>query len=165
MQHTFLYISLLLFCTTTTQNFLVTHFIEEMLYVCMCFFFHSAHFHLSSCWHFSFSHPHYKIFMFFFQQNLSPLLFISCSCSFSVIHVSVDIKIELKKDLALLLLLLSKSQGGHVIFLRPLNQVHGTNIPHTARTDCQYVPMCNLPLQKREGNWSRNGPHSSFWDC
>ena len=50
MQHTFLYISLLFFCTTTTQNFLVTHFTEKMLYVCMCstslFFFSAAHFHL-----------------------------------------------------------------------------------------------------------------------
>ena len=37
--------------------------------------------------------------MFFFQRNLSPLLFISCSCSFSVVHISVDVKIESKKRL------------------------------------------------------------------
>ena len=42
----FLYISLPLFCTTTTRNFLVTRFMEEMLYTCSCslFFFTAGHF-------------------------------------------------------------------------------------------------------------------------
>ena len=45
MQHTFLYISLLLFCMTTTRNFQVTCFIkEEILYV----FFHVCIFHCRS---------------------------------------------------------------------------------------------------------------------
>ena len=43
VQHTFLYISLPLFCTTTTwnsaRNFLVTRFMEEKLYVFLFFFF------------------------------------------------------------------------------------------------------------------------------
>ena len=48
----FIVISLPLFCTTATKNFLVTHFIEEMIVHCMCycllflFFFTSAHFYL-----------------------------------------------------------------------------------------------------------------------
>ena len=50
-----------------------------------------------SPWHFSFSHHRYKIFMFFFQQNWSPLFFICHSSSFSVIHINVDIKIKSKE--------------------------------------------------------------------
>ena len=46
----FIVISLPFFCTTTTKNFLVTHFMEEMSYivcvpVCLLFF-SSAHFYL-----------------------------------------------------------------------------------------------------------------------
>ena len=37
------------------------------------FFFAAAYFHLSGLKHFLFSHRHYKIFMLFFQQSLSPL--------------------------------------------------------------------------------------------
>ena len=39
VQHTFLYISLPLFCTTTAWNFLVTRFMEEMSYLLMFTFF------------------------------------------------------------------------------------------------------------------------------
>ena len=39
-----------------------------------------AHFHVAGHQHFSFSHHRYKILMFFFQRNSSPLFFIS-SCS------------------------------------------------------------------------------------
>ena len=60
-------------------------------------------------------------FSCFSSKKICLLCFSSLALALSVIHVSVDIKIELKKDLALLLLLLSKSQGGHVIFSRPLN--------------------------------------------
>ena len=38
-KHTFFYISLLLFCMTTTWNFLVTRFMEEMSYVFLSAFF------------------------------------------------------------------------------------------------------------------------------
>ena len=51
-------------------------------------------------------------FSCFFQQNSSPLFFIS----FSVIHVSVDIKNNLEKDSTLLLCFLSKSPGDHAVF-------------------------------------------------
>ena len=58
MQHTFLYISLPLFCTTTTWNFLVTHFMGKKNVVCthrrFCsacvpvrFSFTAAHFYLA----------------------------------------------------------------------------------------------------------------------
>ena len=43
------------------------------------------------------SHRRYKIFMFFFQRNWSPLFFISRSNSSSVIHVNVGIEIKLKE--------------------------------------------------------------------
>ena len=39
------------------------------------FFFAAAHFHLGGTQHFPFSHRRYKIFMFFFQRNWSPLVF------------------------------------------------------------------------------------------
>ena len=44
-----------------------------------------------------FSHRRYKIFMFFFQRNWSPLFFISRSNSSSVIHVNVGIEIKLEE--------------------------------------------------------------------
>ena len=44
-----------------------------------------------------FSHRRYKIFMFFFQRNWSPLFFVSRSNSSSVIHVNVGIEIKLKE--------------------------------------------------------------------
>ena len=44
-----------------------------------------------------FSHRRYKIFMFFFQRNWSPLFFISRSSSSSLIHVNEDIKIKSKQ--------------------------------------------------------------------
>ena len=44
-----------------------------------------------------FSHRRYKICMFFFQRNWSPLFFISRSNSSSVIHVNVGIEIKLKE--------------------------------------------------------------------
>ena len=82
MQHTFLYISLPLFCMTTmpffttkTWNFLVTHFfVEELLYVLFLIafsFFHCRSLPLPAGRreHFSFSHRRYQIFMFFFQRN------------------------------------------------------------------------------------------------
>ena len=60
-------------------------------------FFAAAHFHLNGSQHFPFSYSRYKIFMFFFRRNWSPLVFISRSSSLSVIHVNVDIEIKLKE--------------------------------------------------------------------
>ena len=59
-------------------------------------------------------------FMFFFQRNWSPLLFIFRSSSFPVIQVNVDIKILWKERLVVVVVVvfLSKSPGGHVIYRR-----------------------------------------------
>ena len=53
----------------TSRNFLVTYFVEEMLYMFSFTFFHCCSF--SPCiiggrQHFSFCHRHYKFFVFFF---------------------------------------------------------------------------------------------------
>ena len=120
MQHTFLYISLRLFCTTKTWNFFATHhFFEELLYVItknfvacapVRFVFTAAHFHLAGRQYFSFSHRRYEIFMFFFQRNSSPYFSITSFSFFPVTHLSVDIKNNVEKTRPL-----SKSPGGHAI--------------------------------------------------
>ena len=56
-------------------------------------FFTAAHFNLVAASISNFLTAAIFFFMFFFQQNLSPLLFISRSTSFPVIQVNVDIKI------------------------------------------------------------------------
>ena len=62
-----------------SRNFLVTRFMEEMLYVFLFTFLFPAvtHFHLGGRYHFSFSYRRYKIFMLFLRRNWSPLFFIS----------------------------------------------------------------------------------------
>ena len=55
-------------------------------------FFTAAHFNLVAASISNFLTAAIFFFMFFFQQNLSPLLFISRSSSFPVIQVNVDIK-------------------------------------------------------------------------
>ena len=99
VQHTFLYISLPLFCTTTTWNVQklpsYTFYGGKVVRVPVHLFIAAAYFHLGGRLHFSFSHRRDKIFMFFFL--LLPCFFIPRSSSFSVIHVSVDIKIESKE--------------------------------------------------------------------
>ena len=138
MPHTFLYISLPLFCTTTIMpfcttsrwNFLVTHYSLWrncrmysrkilLLVFLFAFFFIAAHFHLEgrSLLAASISHfPHrsHEIFMFFFQRNSSPLFLITHASSFSVIQVSADVKNNVEKD-STLLLLFFLSPGGHAI--------------------------------------------------
>ena len=69
-------------------------------------FFAATHFHLSDRQHFSFSHRRYKIFMLFFQQNLSPLFLTSRFSAFSVIHVNVDIKIKSKERIDFIVVIL-----------------------------------------------------------
>ena len=66
-----------------------------------------------------FCHRRYNIisFMFFFQQNWSPFLFISRSSPFPVIQVNVDIKIKWKERLIFFVcFFLSKSLGSHAIY-------------------------------------------------
>ena len=63
-----------------------------------------------------FSHRCYKIFMFFFQRNWSPLFFISRSSSFSVIHVNVDIKIKWEERIGFaVVVFISKRLGSYAI--------------------------------------------------
>ena len=83
----------------TSRNFLVTRFMEEMLYVFLfTFVFLAAHFHLDGRQHFSFSHLRYEIF---FTSNEIGLrcVFISRSSSYSVIHVDINVKIQSKERL------------------------------------------------------------------
>ena len=56
--------------------------------------------------------------MFFFQQNWSPLFFISHSRSFSVILVNVDVKIKSKERIGFVVVVffICKSPGGYAIF-------------------------------------------------
>ena len=78
----------------TSRNFLVTRFMEEMLYVVLFTFFSLPFiFSLVAASISPFSHSCYKSVMFFFQRNWSPLVFIFRSSSLSVIHVNVDIEI------------------------------------------------------------------------
>ena len=69
----------------------------------------------SPCWpqEFLIFSPPLRNFHVFFQQNLSPLFFISPSSPFSFIHVNVDIENNLEKDSTLFLCFLSKSPGDH----------------------------------------------------
>ena len=106
--HTFLYITLLLFCTTTTWNLLVTRFMDEMsdLFLFAVFFFSLALiFSLVAP-----SIPHLpiaamKFLLFFFRRNSSPLFIISRSSSSSVIMSLHTLKFIPKKGSALLFFL------------------------------------------------------------
>ena len=94
VQHTFLYISLPLFCTTTTRNF--QELPSYTFHVFLITFFPPP-FNLVAASISPFSHGCYNFFLFFFQRNWSPLFFISRSSSFSVTHVNVDIGIKSKE--------------------------------------------------------------------
>ena len=96
-----------------------TRFMEEMLYVFLFTFSYCCS--LSPWWLLPLLiFPMcYKMFMFFFQQNWSPLFFLSHSSSFSVIQINMHLytlKFSWKKELALLLLFfISISSGGYAI--------------------------------------------------
>ena len=123
VQHPFLYISLPLFCTTKTWNFLVTHFLRRNCCMTLCcswslpVFFTAAHCRSllgASISHFS--HRRYQIFVFFFQRNSGISLFIIAGSScFSVIYVIVSSKITSKKTRLCCWFLLSKRTVGHAI--------------------------------------------------
>ena len=91
--HFLLYISLLLFCTTTTRNF------QKLVCSCSLFFSPPLIFTLVAATTSisPFSHRRYKIVMFFVQRYWSSLVFISRSNSSSVIHVNVGIEIKSKE--------------------------------------------------------------------
>ena len=92
VHHTLSYISLPLFSRTTAWNCqklpsytfdggsVVRILVTRPFY----FFFTSAHFHLGGRSRFLCSHRRYKIFLFFFQQILSPFFFISGFSSLSL---------------------------------------------------------------------------------
>ena len=119
VQHTFLYISLPFFCTTTTRNF-QKHPSYTFYVFLSTFFFRYRPF--SPWWPLAFpyvSHGHYKIVMFFFQRYWSPLFFVSRSSSFSVIQVNVDIKIKSKERVGFVVVVfISKSPGSYAIYRR-----------------------------------------------
>ena len=62
-----------------------------------------------------FSHRRYKIFMFFFQRNWSPLVFISRSSPFSVIQTLI---LSRKKESAFVVVFISKRPGSYAIYRR-----------------------------------------------
>ena len=123
VQHA-IYLSLLLFCTTTTlfcstksSNFHVTNFfMGELSYVLTQYFVScvQVRFYFSlpliftllaaPSWPLAFLivSPSLWIFMFFFLQNSSVLFSITRSSSFSVIHASVNFKNNVEKDTTLL---------------------------------------------------------------
>ena len=87
VQHTFLYISLPLFCTTTSWNLQKLFFMEEMSYVfSFTFFFTAADFHLalaaSSISHFVTATTKFSCCSSN-KKKMSPLFFISRSRSLS----------------------------------------------------------------------------------
>ena len=88
VQHTFLYISLPLFWTTTTWNFQkrlsYTFFGGTVVRVLRSLFFHCRSFLpcIGGRWHFSFSHRRYKIFIFVFQQKTVSFVFFVCRSTF-----------------------------------------------------------------------------------
>ena len=120
MQHTFqlakkqLFLCCTLFCTFPCHCLLpiFKNVLRRKCLYCVLpvhsVFFTATHFHLGSHQRFSFCHCRHIIsFMFFFQPNWSPLLFISRSSSFPVIQVNVDIKIQWKERLIFLLFVFS----------------------------------------------------------
>ena len=105
----FLYISLPLFCTTSSRNFqkLPSYTFLVILWP-VHFFFRCRSF--SPCWPLAFllfliAAINFQVFL---PTKLVSLVFIPRSSFFSVIHVNVDIKISRRKESALLLLFLSQ---------------------------------------------------------
>ena len=93
VQHTFLYISLPLFCTTTTFQKLPSYTFHGGNVVCgpVHSFFAAADFYLGGA-----SISHFLTaavkFSFYSSNEIGPLCFsIFCSSSFSVIHANVDL--------------------------------------------------------------------------
>ena len=86
----------------------------------MCFFSLPLIFTFNSgSQHFPFSHRRDKFFMFFFQRNWYPLVFISRSSSFSVVHVNEDIEIKLKERIGFVVVVfISKRPGSYSIYRR-----------------------------------------------
>ena len=127
VQHTFLYTSLPLFCTTKTLNFLVTHYFyggivlcshQKFCCLCSCSLLFFPYRSFSPRCNFLFSHRCYEIFMFLFQGNSSPLFSITRSSSFYIINVSVNIKNNVEKYsiyIGMSVLRTDGRSGGHTV--------------------------------------------------
>ena len=118
VQHTFLYISLPFFCTTTTRNF-QKHPSYTFYVFLSTFFFAAAHFHLGGRQHFPMFLTATIKFSYFSFNEIGLLCFFSRSSSFSVIHVNVDIKIKSKERVGFVIVVfISKSPGSFAIYRR-----------------------------------------------
>ena len=90
-----------------SRNFLVTRFMEEMLYVFLfTFLFPATHFHLGAA---SISHFLTAAIKFscYSYDEIGLLCFLSLASSFSVIHVSLDIKIKSKEPIGFVVVIFS----------------------------------------------------------
>jgi len=132
VQHTF---SFLLFCTTKTSNFLVTHyFYGGIVYVLTKDFVLWVHVHFSffnatyliftllqanSISHFLTASINFSCFNFF-QRNSSPLFYITCS--FSVTHMS---------------------RGSQRIFLKKIKDFSRTSFSNNVKHEVKTFQMCS----------------------
>ena len=100
MQHTFfvhffvvVFHNYILLQHGTSRNFFVTRFMEEMSFVFSFAFFHCRSFSpcIGGLWHFSLCQRRYKIFMLFFQQKISPLMFFISRSKSSVALLLVEL--------------------------------------------------------------------------
>ena len=96
----------------TSRNFLVKHFMEEMLYV---YFFAATHFNLGGISHF----PTAAIkFLCYSSNKICVLCFLSLTLALSLLsHVNVDIKVKWKERIGSVVgvVLIAKSPGGYAI--------------------------------------------------
>ena len=115
----FLFISLPLFCTTTTRNFQKLPRYTSYVFLFTCFFV-ALIFTWMAASISPISYLRYKMSMFFFPYEIGLLcVFISRSSSFSVIYVNVDIKINSKERIGFVVVVfISKSPGNYAIYYR-----------------------------------------------
>ena len=107
LQHTFLYISLPFFCTTSTRNF-QKHPSYTFYVFLSTFFFAAAHFHLGGRQHFPMFLTATIKFSCFSFNEIGLLCFLSLALALSPLSTSMQIlKSSRKKESALLLLFLS----------------------------------------------------------
>ena len=107
VQHTFLYISLPFFCTTSTRNF-QKHPSYTFYVFLSTFFFAAAHFHLGGRQHFPMFLTATIKFSCFSFNEIGLLCFLSLALALSPLSTSMQIlKSSRKKESALLLLFLS----------------------------------------------------------
>ena len=133
----FWYISMPLFCTTTTRNFQTLP--SYMFYRGLKFLF---------------SHRSYEIFTFFFQWNWSPLFFLSLALALSLLSTLRQcrpLKCSRKKGSALLLLyfILSKSPAsGHEIYRRNARVLEMQNFTPAFMNGWTYVRIVRTILSE-----------------